>query len=96
MARHDYAFDGGGYLHTMGAAWFVSYSWYDKIDRTHTDWENVSTFNNRVSVYKHTLSYHTYWLRQIVRMNEDNLNKNAIGLSGRKVIDMANELLNKK
>lgn len=79
---------------TMGAAWFVSYCWYDKVDNTHTNWNKVSTFRNRISVYKSTQSFHTYWLRKIIGMNENNLNKNTIGLSGRRIIDMANELLN--
>lgn len=85
--------DGGVYLNTMGAVWFVSYSWYDKVDVTHTNWRKVSTYNNRISVYRRTLSYHTYWLRQIVKMSENNLNRNTIGISGRRIIEMASALL---
>lgn len=96
MARHIYRFDGGEKMTSMAAAWFVSYSWYNKIDRTHTNWKNVVKYKNRISIYMRTLSYHTYWLEQIVHMHEYNLDKNTIGLSGRKVIDMANELLNIK
>ncbi|MDE7106868.1 MAG: hypothetical protein K2O39_00945, partial [Clostridiales bacterium] len=83
----------GVYLNTMGAAWFVSYSWYDKVDKSHKKWANVSTYKTRLSVYKRTQSYHTYWLKQIVSMNENNLDKNTIGLSGRRIIEMASELL---
>ncbi len=87
--------DGGVYLNTMSASWFVSYSWYDKVDRAHTNWNKVSTkiYKSRISVYRRTLSYHTYWLRQIVKMSENNLNKNTIGLSGRRIIEMASALL---
>ncbi len=85
--------DGGMYLNTMSASWFVSYSWYDKVDKAHTNWKNVSTCSNRLSVYKHTQSYHKYWLKQIVSMRENKLNRNTIGLSGRRIIEMASELL---
>ncbi len=88
--------DGGVYLNTMSASWFVSYSWYDKVDSAHTNWRMVkeSTYKSRISVYKRTQSYHKYWLKQIASMSENNLNTNTIGLSGRRIIDMANELLN--
>lgn len=59
----------------------------------HTNWKNVSTYKNRISVYNRTQSYHTYWLKQIIQMNENNLDKNTIGLKGCEVIAMANKLL---
>lgn len=93
MEKSSYPFDGGRALTTLGAAWFVSYSWYKKVDRTHTNWKNVSTYNNRIATYDRTQSYHTYWLKQIIHMNEKNLDKNTIGLSGYEVIEMANKLL---
>ena len=93
MARHPFFFEGGEELTTMGAAWFVSYCWYEKVDCAHTNWKNVSTYLNRLSVYKRTRSYHTYWLKQIVNMSENNLNSNTIGLSGHRLIAMANEVL---
>lgn len=93
MARHTFLFDGGEDLTTLGAAWFVSYSWYKNVDKTHTNWQNVSTYNTRISTYNRTQSYHTYWLKQIIHMNEKNLDKNTIGLRGYEVIEMANKLL---
>lgn len=93
MARHPFSFDGGDEMCTMGAAWFVSYMWYEKKDRTHMNWTKVSTYSNRISVYNRTRSHHTYWLRQILHMNESNLDKNTIGLKGYKVIEMADKLL---
>ncbi|MEE0132728.1 MAG: hypothetical protein U0I22_02880 [Treponema sp.] len=91
--RHPFHFEGGEILTTMGASWFVSYAWYEKIDKTHTNWKQVSTFKNRESVYKNSRHYHQKWLRYIISMIDDNLNKNKIGLDASDVKRMATELL---
>ena len=93
MARHTFLFDGGEFLTTMGAVWFVSYSYFKKVDSTHGNWKNVSTFSNRISVYNRTSQYHKFWLVQIFQMSNINLEKNTIGLSGEEVKRMAKELL---
>ncbi len=93
MARHTFNFDGGEKLTTMGAVWFVSYCWYNKVDKTHLNWKNISTYTTRISVYRITEAYHNYWLEKIIQMNENNLNKNTIGLKGHEVINMAKKLL---
>ena len=93
MARHTFLFDGGEELTTMGAAWFVSYCYYDHIDRGHNNWETVSTASNRISVYRRTTNYHIYWLKKVLQMNEYNLNKNTIKLSGTEIKNMATKLL---
>ena len=33
MANHHFSFAGGELLSKIGAAWFVSYAYYDKIDK---------------------------------------------------------------
>ena len=44
MAKnHDFNFDGGEYLTSMGATWFVSYSFHSLRDKTHKNWERVKT-----------------------------------------------------
>ncbi|MDE5593766.1 MAG: hypothetical protein K2I75_07535 [Clostridiales bacterium] len=93
--RHDFNFEGGEELTTMSASWFVSYGWYDKVDSAHTNWSKVkeSIYKSRISVYNRTKSYHKYWLKHIITMSENKLNSNTIGLSGRRIIEMANELL---
>ena len=95
MARHPFLFAGGEYLTTIGAAWFISYMWYNKVDKSHTNWKRVSTYNNRISTYNHTGSYHTFWLAQIVSMSARNLDKNTLGLRGYEIINMAKELSDK-
>ena len=42
-------------LYSMGVSWFVSYCYYDKIDRTHKNWEK---YPERVSSYTRTAHYH--------------------------------------
>ena len=81
------------YLRKIGASWFVSYSYYDKIDKTHTNWQGVSTIRMRTSMYELTKSRHKEWLREIVLMGDANLSTNTIGLSGVKIKAMVNELL---
>lgn len=93
--RHDFLFEGGGELHTMAATWFVSYMWYNVIDREHNNWKLVSTYKNRISVYNRTKEYHKIWLKYISKMKVDNLNRNSIGLKGEMVIDMAVILYNR-
>ena len=95
MARHTFKFDGGEELTTMGAAWFVSYCYYNHIDRQHKNWQTVSTASNRISVYNRTNHYHTYWLKKVLQMDEYNLEKNTIKLSGIDVKYMAAQLLSK-
>lgn len=93
MARHIFSFDGGKELTSMTASWFVSYCYYEHIDREHKNWQTVSTATNRMSVYKRTNNYHTYWLKKVLQMNEYNLNKNTIKLSGTEIKNMAAKLL---
>ncbi len=90
--RNTFTFDGGEYLTTMGATWFVSYAYWHK-NPHHLNWRRVSTYKNRMSVFNNTKSYHKFWLQQVVHMDENNLDKNSIGLSGLQVKQMASELL---
>ena len=93
MARHTFHFDGGEYLTTMGAVWFVSYCYYDRIDKAHLNWKKISTISNRLSIYRRTVNFHNYWLNMVLEMNDDNLNKNTLGLLGQEVKIMAKKLL---
>lgn len=92
--RHAFLFEGGEYLTTMSASWFVSYLWYDLIDKNHDYWKAVSTYKNRISVYNKTKKYRKIWLSYIIEMKTDNLNKNSIGLSGEIIKHMAKDLYN--
>ena len=94
QGRHSFDFEGGEDLTTMGATWFVSYCYYDKIDRTHKNWERVETHNSRQSVYRRTAHYHRFWLERVLEMDSERLSANTIGLTGDEVIKMAKILLN--
>jgi len=93
MARHIFNFDGGDYLTTIGASWFVSYLYYRLIDNTHINWKNISTPDSRMNTCNRTENYHRYWLQQILTMKDCNLNKNEIGLNATEIKKMAEELL---
>lgn len=93
MAAHNFNFEGGEILTGMGATWFVSYAYYEKIDRTHRNWDSVSTAQSRVSKYNKGRPYHKAWLREVLTMNTVNLEKNTIGLGACQTKAMAKQLL---
>ena len=95
MSTHKFSFVGGDILTAIGASWFVSYAYYEMIDRTHKNWDNVSTAKNRISKYHKGKPYHRDWLLQIINMNPANLNKNTIGLNSERTKGMARELLDR-
>ena len=91
--KHPFRFEGGEYLTTIGACWFVSYAFYENIDKTHTAWRNVTTWTSRKSTYRRTRAYHHDWLEQMLKMNDVNLNKNSLHLTASEVKQMAAQLL---
>ena len=93
MANHNFSFVGGDVLSKMGAAWFVSYAYYDRIDKNHTNWNRVSTASSRISKYVSSTDYHKDWLHEVLVMKDENLNKNTIGLDAWQVKAMAKKIL---
>ena len=93
MATHDFSFSGGKILSRMGATWFVSYAYYETIDKFHMDWKKVSTVQSRISKYHSGKEYHKVWLNEVLAMNPANLSKNTIGLDAQQVKMMAREIL---
>lgn len=49
--NHYYSFEHGEELTLMGASWFVSYSWFRYVDRTHLNWKKVRSYPSRISTY---------------------------------------------
>jgi hypothetical protein len=95
MTRHIFKFDGGDDLTTMGASWFVSYLFYYCKDKSHVNWQKISTDQSRISVFNRTKNFHKYWLEKILEMNNHNLNKNEIGLNAKEIKEMVKVLLKK-
>lgn len=93
MRTHNFSFAGGDILADMGASWFVSYAYYEKIDRNHKNWDKVSTSGMRASKYEKGRAYHQLWLREVLNMNPLNLNKNTIGLDAFQIKEMARKIL---
>ena len=92
MARNSYTFPGGDYLTTMGASWFISYSYYLKIDPTELRWQKVKTFPSRISVFKRSTAFHKSFVDEILKMNDARVSKNKISLSASEVKNMAKKL----
>ena len=93
MAAHNFNFEGGEILTGMGATWFVSYAYFEKIDKKHRNWSKVSTYSSRYTRYIKSRQYHMAWLKEVLEMNPANLNKNTIGLDADQTKAMAKELL---
>lgn len=93
MASHNFNFEGGELLSGMGASWFTSYAYYEKIDCSHRNWERVSTSRLRISKYNKGRNYHKGWLNKVLTMNPANLNKNTFGLNSGQIKAMAKEVL---
>lgn len=94
MTNHNFSFIGGEILSKIGAAWFVSYAYYNRIDKEHTNWNLISTAESRKSKYITGTPYHKDWLQEILVMNDEKLNTNKIELEAQQVKNMAKEILN--
>lgn len=93
MATHCFSFSGGEILTRIGATWFVSYAYYERVDSSHLNWKQVSTFQSRISAYRSGEEYHRSWLNEVLAMNPSNLNKNTIGLDAQQIKKMVREIL---
>lgn len=95
MERHAFRFEGGEYLTTMGASWFVSYTYHLYIDNKHNNWESASNLQSRMSAFSKSKKYYCSFLSEIVKMNANRLQTNSIGLAGFEVKQMAEKVLQK-
>ncbi|GEM_PF-5172739 len=83
-------------LDTMGAAWFVSYAYYNLCDKNHKNWEKAGTIQPRLSSYKNgQKSYLKLWLNKVLEKNDKKLKNNQIDLDPTEVKRMALEILSK-
>lgn len=80
-------------MRSIGATWLVSYAYYDRVDKTHKNWDKVSTAKMRIRRYERTRDYHEIWLKYVESMGDANLSKNAIGLTPQETKAMAKKVL---
>jgi hypothetical protein len=94
---HDFNFDGGEILTKIGAAWFVSYAYYNHIDNKHLSWRNPKfselSVNSRTSNYNNSKKYHIGWLHEVTKMRQLDKHKNKCGLQSTQIQIMAAEIL---
>lgn len=83
-------------LKRMGISWFVSYSYYVKIDPNHRNWEMNDTNDTiRIPTYRRTVLNHQKFLLEIIKKSENKLSSNLLGLDGQDIKIMAQQLLDK-
>lgn len=90
---HSSSYANDELLRKMGASWFVSYAYFEKIDYHHENWNRISTVKSRISWYESSRAYHKSWLFQILSKDEGRLNTNLIGLSASQTKKMAEEII---
>lgn len=81
------------YLRSMGASYFVSRLYSERLDASHDAWQNAGSPERRTNYFEQSRHLHVEYLRIVVGMNPNMLNTNHIGLDGREVVEMARELL---
>jgi hypothetical protein len=94
---HDFNFDGGEILSSIGAAWFVSYAYYNHVDKKHVSWENSKfsklSIQSRTSGYNRSKQYHIGWLHEVTQMQQLDMHQNKCGLNSTQIKKMATEIL---
>lgn len=95
MKKHRaFNFLEGAAFGKMGASWFVSYSYYDYIDNNHRNWERVTdSMDHRIGVYRRNKNMHKFWLGEVLKMSENRMSGNHLGLTGATVKQMAKKVL---
>lgn len=86
---HAFSFYGGDLLGRMGAAWFVSYIYFKRVNNCHVSWREIGTAQTRIKWYERSMSYHRYWLDKIFSMDEKRLETNTLGLTAIQIKNMA-------
>ena len=92
-STHAFRFEGGDVLNAMGAVWFVSFAYHEKIDPAHVAWNLLATVDGRKAAYRRSVVYHRFWLYKILQMSNARLDRNHIGLSATDVKQLVHELL---
>jgi len=98
MAKgHDFNFEGGEILSKIGAAWFVSFSYFNYVDHKHLAWKNPKfsdlSVQQRTNNYNKSKQYHVIWLNEVLDMKQLDKHKNICGLHSTKIKEMADAIL---
>ena len=78
-------------LETMGAAWFIAYTYYKKKLKELSKWEKA-----KVDVFNKSKTHHKEYIREVAEMREKKLDKEELPLSGAEILRMAEELQTQK
>ena len=76
-------------LNKIGKSWFVSYKYYELIDKKELGWQKCNTVEMRKSFYDKTREYHLEWLKYIMNASENRLSSNKLSICGFDITVMA-------
>lgn len=94
---NSFKFEGGEYLTTIGAAWFVSYKYFKVIQKQHLNWNSTKyselSIKSKVNNFNRTGKYHYLWLTKVLEMQQLDKHKNYCGIDSATIKKMAAEIL---
>lgn len=86
------------YIKSMGLGWFISYTYYLKIDSQHLSWQN-SNFSQkalvtRKSKFNNSKEFHKDYINQAINLNRNLFNHTSkkVQLTADEIIQMAKKL----
>ena len=80
--------DLNAYLRSMGIAWFISYSYYLRVDRRHINWRNVGDVDSRISTYESGNRHYRQMLVFVGGKDFNRFARNGLGLTVQEISDM--------
>ena len=76
-------------LRKIGKSWFVSYIYFETIDKNERSWQKCSSVELRKNIYNKNREFHTEWLKSIIYSSENKLANNKLSISGLDIKFMA-------
>ena len=80
--------DLNAYLRSMGIAWFISYSYYLRVDRRHINWRNVGDVDSRISTYESGNRHYRQMLDIVGGKDFNRFARSGLGLTVQEISDM--------
>lgn len=68
MIKSLYNFEGGEQLTMLTVGWFVSYQYFENLDKKHRNWADETYCQRKTVIYNKSRKFHNIWLLKILCM----------------------------
>lgn len=68
MIKSLYNFEGGEQLTMLTVGWFVSYQYFENLDKKHRNWADETFYQRKIAIYNKSRKFHNIWLLEILCM----------------------------